>query len=266
MIVQDQEPRMSRNLTASMLTGFVVLTGFACGAGNAELYATMPTEIEVASVSVSAPRPSASAAALAQAEEPAAVEFEAVPESEEDDDEPTEGHGIIGVLGGPVAIASGSAFGVLGGIDTSSGIGGLGLRGTGTGGALTGRIGVGASASAPPQVRAGVVTVKGQLPSEIVQRVVRARHATFRLCYESALRRRPSLHGTMTIRFVVGAAGSVMSAAEVGPGLSDGPMSSCVLGAFRQLAFPKPKAGIAVVNYPIVFSNPASAARPNARP
>lgn len=265
MIVQDQEPRMSRNLTASMLTGFVVLTGFACGAGNADLYATMPTEIEVASVSVSAPRPSAAAVALAQAEEPEPVEFGPAPESEEDDEEPREGYGGIGVLGGPVAIASSSAFGVLGGIDTSGGIGGLGLRGTG--GARTGTIGVGAtaSASAPPQVRAGVVTVKGQLPSEIVQRVVRTRHASLRLCYESALRRRPSLQGTMTVRFVIGAAGSVISASEVGQGLSDAPMSSCVLGAFRRLTFPKPKAGIAVVNYPIVFSNPASA-RPNARP
>jgi len=263
MIVQDQEPRMSRNLTASMLTGFVALTGFACGAGNADLYATMPTEIEVASVSVSAPRPSASAVALAQAEEPEPVEFGPAPASEEDDDEPAEGHGIIGVLGGPVAIASSSAFGVLGGIDTSSGVGGLGLRGMGTGGTRTGSVGVGTTA--PPQVRAGVVTVKGQLPSEIVQRVVRARHASLRLCYESALLRRPSLQGTMTVRFVVGAAGSVLSASEVGPGLSDAPMSSCVLGAFRSLTFPKPKAGIAVVNYPIVFSKPASA-RPNARP
>lgn len=101
------------------------------------------------------------------------------------------------------------------------------------------------------------VEIVGELPPEVVRRGARTHFPRLRACYEHALKTEPTLHGVVAIRFGIDATGSVSTAA-VAPTtapdpLTDGPMSSCVLGVFRTLSFPEPKSGTVSVLYPIRF-------------
>ncbi len=106
----------------------------------------------------------------------------------------------------------------------------------------------------------------GQLPAAALRRVVRGGFASFVACYEPALRRDPTLRGTLRVRFVVARDGSVSDAidADAGPPdplawsltENDAPLrspevSACVTAAFRKLAFPKPEGGTFSGVYPI---------------
>jgi hypothetical protein len=105
-----------------------------------------------------------------------------------------------------------------------------------------------------PRFRVGETTIKGRLPAEIIQRIVRQNHGRFRLCYEGGLRNNPALQGRVEVRFVIGRDGAV---ASVGNGHSDLPDSSvvqCVAQAYYGLSFPQPEGGVVTVVYPIVFS------------
>ncbi|MBL8607517.1 MAG: hypothetical protein JNL38_09365, partial [Myxococcales bacterium] len=53
----------------------------------------------------------------------------------------------------------------------------------------------------PVTVREGAPVVRGGLPVEVIQRVVRMSFGRFRLCYEEGLRTNPNLAGTVTVRY-----------------------------------------------------------------
>jgi hypothetical protein len=106
----------------------------------------------------------------------------------------------------------------------------------------------------------------GQLPAAALRRVVRGGFGAFVACYEPALRRDPTLRGTVRVRFVVGRDGSVSEAADADAGAPDPlawslteneeplrspEVSACVTAAFRRLAFPKPEGGTFSGVYPI---------------
>jgi hypothetical protein len=106
----------------------------------------------------------------------------------------------------------------------------------------------------PPTVRAGTTQVRGRLPPEVIQRVVRRSFRHFRRCYEDGLRASPSLQGRVGVRCVVGRDGAVSSVGNGGSDLPDANVVSCVERAFYGLSFPPPESGIATVTYPIVFT------------
>lgn len=106
-----------------------------------------------------------------------------------------------------------------------------------------------------PSMRQEDLRTEGQIPQEIIQRVVRQSFGRFRLCYENGLRSNPTLSGRVAVRFVIGRDGGVMSAANGGSSLPDAGVVSCVVNGFRSLQFPQIEgAKVATVVYPIVFS------------
>jgi len=151
----------------------------------------------------------------------------------------------------------GAAVGI-GGIGESLGLPGLGNCtsgncGDGRFGRSVGRTGPG-HVTKPPSMRAGVQTVSGHLPPEVVQRIVRQNYGRFRQCYENGLRSNPNLTGRVTARFVISREGSVANVQNGGSDLPDSAVVSCVVSAFYGLSFPTPEAGIVTVSYPIMFS------------
>lgn len=145
--------------------------------------------------------------------------------------------------------------------DLGLGLSGIGERGGGAGegiglgsvetGGRSGRLA--GMHSKPPTVRMGATTVVGDLPPEVIQRVVRQNFGRFRLCYESGLQKNPNLQGTVKIAFVIGHDGTVGSVTGGGD-LPDANVTSCVSKGFNGLTFPAPQSGTVSVTYPIVFS------------
>ncbi|MCA9592323.1 MAG: energy transducer TonB [Myxococcales bacterium] len=92
------------------------------------------------------------------------------------------------------------------------------------------------------------------LPPKDVQKVVRTNLHKIKSCYESALKKTPALEGRIIVRFVIGLDGRVSSATRDKGGVSP-EVDACVLRAFKGMRFPKPKAGVVVVRYPVVFKS-----------
>ncbi len=136
------------------------------------------------------------------------------------------------------------------------GLSGIGTIGQGTGqgfGAGHGRLG-GAHASDAPKVRMGAATVTGRLPPEVVSRIVRQNFGRFRLCYENGLRQNPALEGRISIRFSIGADGSVSQTGSGGSDLASDAVVSCVVSSVNGLSFPQPEGGVVTAIIPILFS------------
>jgi hypothetical protein len=117
-------------------------------------------------------------------------------------------------------------------------------------------------------IRQGATQVSGRLPPEVIQRIVRQNFGRFRACYERGLQTNPALAGRVTVRFEIGADGSVTQASDGGSDLRDPGVVTCVARSFKALSFPQPEAGTVTVVYPIVFApgeaTTATAASPNA--
>jgi hypothetical protein len=165
-------------------------------------------------------------------------------------------------------------------IDDSAGAGGLGLTNIGEGGGGHGTgvglgciaglgecgnlgHGIGPSrgarfaghATKAPSVRSpGITDVKGRLPAEIIQRIVRQNYGRFRSCYESGLRTNPNLSGRVATRFVIGRDGAVSNVANGDSDLPDSSVVQCVARSYYALTFPAPDNGIVTVVYPIMFT------------
>jgi hypothetical protein len=154
----------------------------------------------------------------------------------------------------------GIGLGTIGTIGHADGIAGLGTGGAGTSlsGVGFGHGGRGGGRQArSPSLRWGEWFGGwiGRLPAEIVQRTIRANFGRFRACYESGLRRNPTLAGRVSTSFVIGRDGAVSSAANAGSDLRDAAVVSCVVRAFYGISFPQPEDGIVTVTYPIVFTS-----------
>jgi len=185
--------------------------------------------------------------------------------------------GLLGAAGGgsePFAPAPDSGFWMGSVFGDANGAAGLGLSGTGAGGGGVGagvplsRVGtVGGSSACYGRVGlarhvAGPVchlhfvepTVPGRLPSEAVQRVVRASFGRFRACYEAGLARDPKLSGRVSTKFVIDRDGSVGAVADGGSDLADDAVRTCIRAAFRSLEFPQPPNGVVTVVYPLQLS------------
>jgi hypothetical protein len=102
-------------------------------------------------------------------------------------------------------------------------------------------------------LRQGAVVVRGGLPTEVVQRIVRQNFGRLRLCYEDGLRTHPDLTGRVATRFVIDRSGAVALAADGGSDLPDQSVVSCVVRSFGTLTFPEPEGSVVQVVYPVIF-------------
>jgi hypothetical protein len=165
---------------------------------------------------------------------------------------------------------------------------GMGVRGTGAGGADTGRALIGGSPGlgtigkgggrnggtgaygehagglARRQARApaiidGGAAVRGGLDKEIVRRVVRKHLNEVRFCYEQSLARRPALAGRVVASFTIAPTGRVLASLLQSSTLSEPTAEACIVSAIRRWDFPAPEGGgVVVVTYPFQLA-PAGA-------
>ncbi len=132
--------------------------------------------------------------------------------------EGTIGFGDVGTMGHGAGMGSGQGYG--------SGAG-RGLRERGNRG---------------PMVRAAPPSVQGMLSPEAIRRVVLRNLGQVTHCHEQGLMQNPSAAGRVTVRFVIGPAGAVLSS---GVSQSTHPVSSvgaCVANAVRTGNFLRPRA------------------------
>jgi hypothetical protein len=122
-------------------------------------------------------------------------------------------------------------------------LGGLSLQGRQEGEAL-----------ASLKVRLVSVDVQGALPREVIMRIVRQNFGRFRLCYHQALENSAALTGKLTVRFVIGADGTVSRRDNLDSDLGDSALIGCVLKGFEALAFPRPDQGTVTVDYTLAFA------------
>ena len=90
------------------------------------------------------------------------------------------------------------------------------------------------------------------LPKAEIQATIRTRLAEVQACYETRLRRRADLAGTVTVVFRIGSDGAVETANA--SGIEDAPLTTCIGDVIRTLRFSPPR-GTAFVNvtYPFTF-------------
>lgn len=178
-------------------------------------------------------------------------------------------------LGGELKSAMGNMFGAAPG--DAQGFGGLGLRGSGSGGGGVGdTIGIGGIGTkgrgggtggygsgvgvlgGKKGVDIGITssepTVMGSLDKELIRKVIHANRGQIRFCYEAQLNRFPKLEGKVAIKFVISPSGSVASSSVAQSTVGNPELETCVAGRVRTWMFPKPKGGgVVIVTYPFIF-------------
>ena len=182
-----------------------------------------------------------------------------------------------GGLGGDLKGAIGNMFGPV--VGDSQGIGGLGLKGSGTGGGGSGETigiggvgtkgrggglgsygtgvgGLGKKSDRDVSIQTGAVAVLGAIDKELIRKVIQEHASQIRYCYEQELTRDPKLEGKVAIRWVINADGRV-SSPQVDTGattLMNDKVHHCMMERIASWEFPKPKGGgIAVITYPWIL-------------
>ena len=182
-----------------------------------------------------------------------------------------------GGLGGDLRGAVGNMFGPV--VGDSYGLGGLGIRGSGTGGGGQGEtIGIGAvgtkgrggglgsygtgvgglgkKGERDVNVATGPATVMGSIDKELIRKVIQDHAAQIRYCYETQLAINPRLQGKVSIKWIINADGSASSPQidHSATTLEDAKVHECMMSRITSWAFPKPKGGgIAVITYPWIL-------------
>jgi hypothetical protein len=114
-----------------------------------------------------------------------------------------------------------------------------------------------------PQLKQLPTSVKGRLPVEVIDRILRQNFGRFRLCYEAGLGKNPALAGSVATSFTIGKDGSVASVKEPSGSLSDAATRSCVASHYKSLSFPQPEGGTVDVTSTIDFQpSPPDAGAP----
>jgi len=174
------------------------------------------------------------------------------------------GTGINNALGGIKGGAGqGDAYGVgglgsrgsgSGGGGTALGIGGLGTKGDGRGRGGYGEIDLGGRGKDETQFIPGKTTVVGGLSREVINRVIQRHYNEIKYCYEKELSKDPGLYGKVTMLFVIEGNGRVGDALVQQTTMSNEAVETCMLNHVRRWVFPAPQGGGTVqVTYPYVF-------------
>ncbi len=178
-------------------------------------------------------------------------------------------------LGGELEGAIGNMFGAQ--VGESGGFGGLGLRGTGTGGGGMGNtIGVGrlgtrgrgggnygygtgvskvkSRGERDVNISVGKPIIMGSLSMEIIRRVIQSHRDQIAYCYSQELTRNPNLNGKISIKFTISEKGYVTQASVAGTTMNNASVERCICQKILTWKFPEPKGGgIVIVNYPFIF-------------
>lgn len=102
-------------------------------------------------------------------------------------------------------------------------------------------------------VRTGKVTTDGPRSPEAVEETAHQHRGRTILCYETALKRVPTLTGTVTMKYAITADGDVTNA-KPSSTLHDDEVVACIISAFeRYHKYPKAEGKETLVTYPIVF-------------
>jgi hypothetical protein len=189
-----------------------------------------------------------------------------------------------GGLGGDLKGAIGNMYGPV--VGDSRGVGGLGLKGTGTGGGGAGETigigavgtkgrggglggygsgvgGLGAKRDRDVAIATGETKVLGAIDPELIRKVIRDHADQVRYCYEQQLTLNPKLGGKVAIKWQINADGRA-SATILDPSVpidSDGlrTVGECIMSRIRTWEFPKPKGGgMAIVTYPWILRSSGS--------
>jgi hypothetical protein len=191
-----------------------------------------------------------------------------------------------GGLGGDLKGAIGNMFGPV--VGDSRGVGGLGLKGSGTGGGGAGNTigigavgtkgrggglggygqgvgGLGSKRDRDIAISSGESKVLGAIDPELIRKVIRDHADQVRYCYEQQLTLNPKLSGKVAIRWQINANGY---SSNTLPDRAAGPLDSglekvadCIMSRIVTWEFPKPKGGgMAIVTYPWVFRSSGSTA------
>lgn len=179
-------------------------------------------------------------------------------------------------IGGELKSAMGNMFGAAAG--DSGGFGGLGLRGSGSGGGGVGdTVGIGGIGTkgrgggtggygsgvgvlgGKKDVDIGITSsepmVMGSLDKELIRKVIHANRGQIRYCYESQLNRFPKLNGKVAVKFIISPTGSVSTSSVAQTTVNNAELEACVAGRVRTWQFPKPKGGgVVIVTYPFIFA------------
>jgi len=96
-------------------------------------------------------------------------------------------------------------------------------------------------------------TVSGSLDKEGIRRVIHQHRAALRTCYQHALRTSPTLEGKVTVKFVIGRNGRVISAAPAMNTTLSAALAECIVGNVRTWVFPPAGRDVVSVTYPFIF-------------
>jgi hypothetical protein len=263
-----------RVLAAALASSAVVACSAAAPEGPSTAaggpWAQAPGSMEAPSTAAGAPMPAAPSAAIVGSAAPADA---GVPESIAPDAATPRGGGILSVLGG--GRTPGEVSAMWGDTDLSSAVDGVdgeadvvGAGGLGTPGAGHGKGTGGLRGSHTPGSRggAGPDDVRAGLPREVIRRIVQATLPRIQLCYETALARKPTLAGKLSIRFEIARTGAVVSTRAHVDEVQDEELVGCVMRVFGDMRFPKPDGKAVRVVYPLVFHPEPTAPRPPATP
>ena len=167
-----------------------------------------------------------------------------------------------GGLGGDLRGAVGNMFGPV--VGDSYGLGGLGIRGSGSGGGGQGEtIGIGAvgtkgrggglgsygtgvgglgkKGDRDVNISTGTAVVMGSVDRELIRKVIQDHAAQIRYCYEQQLAVNPRLQGKVSIKWVINGDGSASNPQidHSGTTLEDGKVHECMMSRITSWAVPE---------------------------
>ena len=104
-------------------------------------------------------------------------------------------------------------------------------------------------------VQNGEAIVLGALDISMIDSVIKRNINQIRYCYQKELHKYPNLNGTIVVKFVVAADGSVQKSVIKSSTMGSEAAQNCVAKRLLRMKFPAPKGGgIAIVSYPFVFT------------
>ena len=163
----------------------------------------------------------------------------------------------VGGLGSVGTGAGGGGDGVgsfgLGGLSTvGGGGGGRGGRGYGSGAANVGKRRV----RRPKIIPLAAKVDGGNLPKEVIRRVIMSRAGAYQNCYERQLQVKRDLNGKIEMKIIISGQGKVLQSAVAKSTMNNPKVERCIAGNIKKLRFPAPKNGkMVIVRYPFRFKS-----------
>ena len=91
------------------------------------------------------------------------------------------------------------------------------------------------------------------LDAAMIQRVVRSKQASVRLCYEKSLKARENISGKLAVALVVEPSGRVTNADIVSPAFRGSVVGDCIVRSIKGWRFPRFQGGAQEIELPFVF-------------